>query len=174
MALDATVATTTANSYLTVDDADGLAATDAINGAKWLAAQTADKEVCLMQATVDVDVFKGAVGTAYATDQALRFPRAVDLDGSDLPYIVRPVARATYEQAVHLLANRKLIADAQAHRAQGTLSQQDANGAWQAALDPRFGRYALGMIEQLGTITAVIRAGGRQLVSVTVGNELGA
>ena len=173
MALDATVAGESANSYLSVADADELAATDPINGDHWAQADDPAKERALVAATRDVEVFKGAVGTAYSLTQARRFPRVGDLAGDPAePYLLEPLRMATYEQAVHLLVNGRLIADGQARRAQGTLSQQDANGAWTAALDPRFGRYAQAMIEYLSEIVAVTRPGGRRIIDVPIGVSL--
>lgn len=172
MVLDATVAGSAANSYLTVGQADVLAATDAIHGPAWLAASSDDRERMLIAATRDAEVFKGNAGTRYSTTQARRFPRAADVDGLLVPYLPEALVQAVYEQAVHLLVNHKLIADAQARRAQGTLSQQDANGAWTAALDPRFGRYAQGMVDHLAQITGVTRSGGRRIVSAPIGTRL--
>lgn len=171
MVLDATVAGSAANSYLTVAAADALAATDAIHGTAWLAAATPDKERMLIAATRDCEVFKGNVGATYSATQARRFPRVVDV-ATDVPFLPQALLQAAYEQAAHLLVNHKHIADAQARRAQGTLSQQDANGAWTAAIDPRFGRYAPGMVEQLAQLAAVVRPGGRRIVSAPIGTRL--
>lgn len=171
MALDATVAGSSANSYLSVADADELAEADAILGAKWLAAGQPDRERCLVAATRDCETYKGTVGPAFSSTQARRFPRAIDVADS-VPFLPPALRQAVYEQAVHLLVNGKNIADAQARRAQGTLSQQDNNGAWTAALDPRFGRYAQGMLEQLALIPTPSRVAARTLVSVPIGTRL--
>lgn len=169
--LDAEVAGASANSYLTVAEADELAAADAILGSKWLSTPEDERARCLVAATRDCERFKGDAGPAWSTTQARRFPRTVDAVAG-VPFLPRPLRQATYEQAAHLLANAGLIRDAQARRAQGTLSQQDANGGWTAALDPRFGRYAPGMIEALAEITAVVRHGGRRIVAVPMGTSL--
>lgn len=173
MVLVATVAGADANSYLTVADANTLAAADAIHGAAWLAASDADKELMLFAATRDVEVFKGNVGPKYSASQARAFPRATIDVLEGVPFLPAALEEATYCQAVHLLVHRALLADAQKRRAQGTLSQQDANGAWQAAIDDRFGYYAPRMTELLASVVAVSRIGGRTIVAVPVANGLG-
>lgn len=166
MTLDATVAGDTANSYLEADEADAFAATDAVNGEAWLAAEDEAKDRALMAATNDVDLFKRSVATRYSATQALLFPRDVDIDSSDDPIILADIRRATYEQGVYLVRNAKLIADAAARRARALYSFSDDDGSATQALSPTFGLYSPKMIEYLDRVGAVGRATTRTLVSV--------
>lgn len=128
MALDATVAGESANSYLTVADADSLNAERlGPQASTWAAAVNADKEKALIQATVDIDA-RVNVGVAYDDDQALRFPRAVDVDEANVAFIPTRIARATYEQAAYLLANSRLLDEAAARRARGMFSFSEEEG----------------------------------------------
>lgn len=111
MALDATVGGTSADSYLTVADADALAADDLGPEAElWRAATTTveQRERALKRAARDID---GWVRTGYprhSATQALRFPRSVD-EASGLPLIPRDVRLAAYHQAAYVLSNASTI-----------------------------------------------------------------
>lgn len=165
MTLDATVAGPDANSYLELEEADAFAETDAVNGEAWLTADEAPKERALLAATNDVDLYKRTAGVRYSSVQALLFPRDTDLDDSALPILVADVRRATYEQAVYLLRNAKLLADAAARRARALYSFSDDDGSATQALSPSFGLYAPKMTEYLDRIGAAGRS-TRTLVSV--------
>lgn len=171
MPLDATVAGAAANSYLTIPEADAFASVDPVLGAKWLAATLEEKERLLIAATDDVDLYKKAVGARYSASQARLFPRSTDVTGDPaLPFLLPDVKRATYEQAVYLLDNAHLIAQAANHRANGLLNSADGNGSWTAALSPTYGLYAPKMTERLDRIGAAGRS-GRFLVSVPIASS---
>lgn len=165
MALDATVAGSSANSYLTLADAEAFAVADPVNGDAWLAAAVDVQERALKAATVDVGLYKRAAGLPYVSTQALLYPRGVDVDALDVPFILADVRRATYEQAVYLIRNAKLIADAAARRARGLYSFSDDDGSATQSLDPATSLYAPKMMEYLDRIGAAARA-VRTLVSV--------
>lgn len=170
MALDATVAGAAANSYLTLVEAAAFAAVDPILGEKWLADDDAKREQLLQAATSDVDTYKRST-VPYSSTQALLFPRDVDVEGDPaLPVLLAAVKRATYEQAVYLLDNAHLIAQAASHRAHGLLSSSDDDGSWNAAVNPSYGLYAPRMREALDRIGASSRT-GRYLVSVPIASS---
>lgn len=142
MALDYTVGGAAATSYLSVAAADELNA-DRLGpqASTWAAAADGEKEKALIQATADID---GAVvvGLPYSIDQALRFPRAIDVDVDDAPLIPSRVARATYEQAAYLLANAQLLDDAAARRARGMYTFDEPEVSGTIALDGKLGLLA--------------------------------
>lgn len=145
MALDATVAGASADSYITVAEADAFAAVRLGRFAEqWRdAATTTDtKEDALKQATSDLDAFV-RVTAPYSDLQALVFPRAVDIDASDVAYIPRRVKEACYEQAAYVLATAELQDDAAERRARGLFSfQEDSGTGGTIAVDADFGRLA--------------------------------
>lgn len=143
MALDATVGGTASNSYLTVVDAD-LLNDDRLGAfaAAWAAADDPTKEKALIQATADVDANVRA-GVPYDTAQALLFPREIDVDDSDVAYIVSRVRLATYEQAIYLLSTMHLLEDAAMRRARGMFSFDEEEGpSGSIVLDGRVGQLA--------------------------------
>ena len=81
MTLDATVGGTSADSYLDVATADGLAAADIGRAATaWAAASTDSKERSLKRATREIDAYLRSSGIArYSASQSLLYPRAVDV-----------------------------------------------------------------------------------------------
>lgn len=165
MVLDATVAGPSANSYLTVADADEFAAIDTVNGDAWLAGMSEAKQRALQAATSDVDLYKRSAGVRYSTIQALLFPRDTDLDSLAVPFLLGDVRRATYEQAVYLLRNAKVIGDAAARRARALFNFSDDDGSGQPALNSSFGLFAPKMTEYLDRIGAAARS-TRTLTSV--------
>lgn len=171
MVLDATVAGANANSYLTVGEADALAAEDPVHGDAWLMAPLDRREQHLVAATGYVDAYKKSAGERWLSGQALLFPRKVDATGSPLvPFLHRDVKRATYEQAVYLLANAHLIAQAANHRAQGLLSVSQGDGSWTRSMSPSDGLYAPMMREFLDRIGSASRS-GRTLISVPIASS---
>lgn len=169
--LDATVAGATADSYLSVVEADAYAANDPVTGDAWLAATLGEKERLLVAATADVDLFKKSVGVRYSSGQALLYPRAIDFLGDPMvPFLHPAVKRATYEQATYLRGNARLIADSASRRAQGLLNAGDGDGSWTAAMSPTYGLYAPKMVERLESIGAAGRA-GRFIYSVPIGSS---
>lgn len=174
MTLDATVAGEDANSYLTVADADALAAADlGRNAALWLDDDTTDavKEAALQRATREIDGNFPATGrwVRYDADQALLFPRPQDASGAPLtPYIHANLRLATYKQAAYLVANADLIDDAGARRARGLFSFSDSEGGGSVAIDPTFGLLA----PEAQAYLSALRAGGRgTLVSVPIASS---
>lgn len=144
MALDATVAGSAANSYITVGEADELAADDLGPQADgWIAAAAALKEKALKRATREIDAFLPSAGAArYATTQALLFPLKAYVEGVlQSPALPSVVKRATYEQATYVLANAKFLDEAAARRAHGLFSYQNPDGTGgSVSVDPAFGR----------------------------------
>jgi hypothetical protein len=140
MALDATVAGSAANSYLTVAEADSLAAEDiGMHAREWVAANVETKEAALIRATDEID--STIVRTIpYATDQALLFPRSTDQDGS-APYLPARLKRATYLQASYLVKNADLLDQAAMRRARGLVNFSNPDGTGgQIADSATFGR----------------------------------
>lgn len=112
MALDSTVAGANADSYLSVADANTLAAADlGSEAAEWAAsADTARKEQALKRATREIDKYLRSGWTRYSPTQRLLFPRAVDYNGTPaVPFIQQDIRLATYEQATYLFANADAI-----------------------------------------------------------------
>ncbi len=130
MPLVATIAGTTANSYLTVAAADEIANTvdTGRHPGTWMATPLDAKERALMTATSYIDGWKRWTSTTYAVGQALVFPRLLDVRDS-LPYLHPNVRRACYEQAVYLLANGDVLDDAATRHARGMQSFQDDDGS---------------------------------------------
>lgn len=141
MALDATVAGSDANSYLTVAAADALAASDLGGNAKeWAAATVEDKEAALIRATDEIDA--AVVRTVpYSTTQALLFPRLTDVDSlGGLPELPTRLQKATYLQASFLVKNADLLDQAASRRARGLVNFSNPDGtSGQVATSPGWG-----------------------------------
>lgn len=143
MALDATVAGSSASSYLTVGEADGFAVSDlGTNAQKWREAHPETKEAALIRATAEIDEFVGRVARSYATTQALLFPRWDDLiPGTSTPFLPVRLKRAVYLQAAYLIANADLIDGAASRRSRGLVNFANPDGtSGQVADDGSFGR----------------------------------
>ena len=141
MAIDATVAGASANSYLTVAAADLLAASELGRDMKaWSAATVEEKEAALVRATEEVDAEVGRVVYPATATQSLLFPRRTDYVGS-IYFIPARLARATILQAAFLLRNADLLDDAVSFRARGLSNFSNPDGtSGQLADDPSFGR----------------------------------
>lgn len=141
MALDATVAGSAANSYLTVADADALAAADLGGNAKeWVEATVETKEAALIRATDEID--STVVRTVpYSTTQALLFPRLIDVDSiGGSPELPTRLQKATYLQASFLVKNADLLDHAATRRARGLVNFANPDGtSGQLADSPSFG-----------------------------------
>lgn len=139
MVLDATVAGSSANSYLSVAAADAFADAD-IGRLKdaWAAATVETKEAALIRATDEIDA--QIVRTIpYASEQALLFPRLTD-QANSAPYLPTRLQKATYLQAIFLVENAKLLDDAAARRARGLVNFSNPDGtSGQVATSPGFG-----------------------------------
>ncbi|MEA2676399.1 MAG: putative DnaT-like ssDNA binding protein [Chloroflexota bacterium] len=129
MTLDTTVAGASAKSYLSVADADALAADDLGPEAEsWLAAVTDAKEKALKRATREIDAYLRSGWTPYVATQALLFPRAVDYAGTPAaPVIPTSVKRACYEQATFVLRNASVLDNAQTRKARDVQSASEPN-----------------------------------------------
>lgn len=127
MVLDATVAGSSANSYLTVAAADVFAAEDLGRNAKaWAEADTETKEAALIRATDEID---GVIvrTVPYESSQALLFPRLVDQRDS-APYLPARLLKATYLQASFIVRNAELLDDAASRRARGLVNFSNPDG----------------------------------------------
>lgn len=173
--LDATVAGAAANSYVTVAEGDGFAAaTLGAEARAWEAATVEEKEQALTSATTSVDTFqrsRSGYAVPYVSDQALLFPRDIDLSVALAPLILGTVKRATFVQAAWLLKNHELLAQAASHVAAGVFSQSDDDGSWTAAADPTRGLYAPEMTVLLNSIAASSRTRGASLISVPMSSS---
>ena len=147
MALDTTVAGASANSYISVAEADAFAA-DRLGpfATKWLSGGlTADqKENALITATRDVDAHVHPL-TQFSTTQRLLFPRDVDYTGTTVltPFIHRAVKEATFEQAIFLAANAEILDNAATRRAHGLYAFNNPDGTGGSlAVDPNIGTFS--------------------------------
>lgn len=161
MVLDATVGGSAANSYLDVAAADLLNA-DRLGSfaATWAAADTTTKEKALIQATADIDANVRAVAP-WHDDQLLLFPRSIDVDDDDLPFLPPRVRQATYEQAIYLVANIDLLEDAARRRARGMFSFDEEGGpSGSIVLDGRIGLLAPRADQLLSSFVATSGSAG--------------
>tara|TARA_R100000935_G_C2841205_1_gene171154 strand:+ start:4867 stop:5373 length:507 start_codon:yes stop_codon:yes gene_type:complete len=108
MAIDATIAGTSSDSYITVATADAYHATH-LYVTTWTAATTDNKERSLKMATRLLDERITWRGTKNTDAQALRWPRASvtdnDLYSVAVDIIPEPIQNATAEFARHLLVS---------------------------------------------------------------------
>lgn len=127
MTLVATPASATANSYLTVAAADVLAGEDlGPERDAWLKADAELKDRALQRATREVDGYVTSGWPPFDGDQALLFPREVDVDAAGDAVIPRKVKLATYQQALYLLKNKDALAAMNAHRARSGDTDPDS------------------------------------------------
>lgn len=141
MALDTTLAGERSDSFVAVAEADTYFSGhyDTTKGVAWAALSTAHKEMMLRQATATINSFNfwsskhamvltGAYNvrvyptTPYSDVQALQFPRNVDIDTSDSPYIPDDIKWATCEQALYMKTS--LNTDAINARAAGLIRER--------------------------------------------------
>lgn len=158
MALDATVAGVSANSYLTVAAADALAAERiGPDYEKWIAADVEEQEKALISATESIDAWRDWHAVPYAALQALVFPRVTDLV-ADAPTLPARIKLATFEQAVYLMANAKMIADSGARRARGLISFSEGDGSGTQAVDPTWGLMAPKAVHHISAVPTLRRS----------------
>lgn len=124
MALVTTLAGYTSDSYDTVANADIYFAAhwDATKAAAWAALTSGQKEAAMRQAAMVIETLKfwqdstdatvtfdsnlrKCIITPYETNQALSFPRNVDVDSTDTAYIPTDVKHAQFEQAIFLVSS---------------------------------------------------------------------
>lgn len=137
MALDATIAGATANSYKDRTAADAYFAShwSAVKVSAWAGLTDAQKDAVLQSATTMLetlrvldldhvaipqtlplelrDPYTPMMITRYAETQSLQFPRNIDVDEDDEPFIPDGVAEALYHQAVYLLSVDESVLAAQ-------------------------------------------------------------
>jgi len=130
VALDATVGGAAANSYLTVAEADAIAAQDVgPEVTKWLAASQPEKEAALQRATRELDAYMRTGWQPYSSSQALLFPRIIDQDSTGA-YLPRKLQLATYEQSTYVLANAGVLDRANSRRARDLASVAEPNTSY--------------------------------------------
>jgi hypothetical protein len=155
MPLDYTVGGSAANSYLSVAEGDGFAASDLGLFAKaWLDATTEEKEAALRRATSEIDAYVGVpdVTAYYPYVQSLSFPRVYDVDPlTGAVYLPDRVKRSTYLQAAYLLAAAPQIDEAALRRSKGFTSYANPDGTGgSVATDAGFGRMHPDALRLLG------------------------
>src|SRR4051794_29789022 len=124
--LDATVAGTDANSYVTVGDADAFAAVDlGRDVVTWNAAETSQKEAALQPAPRDLAPNKRGIETRFGTARAPRFPGDTDVDSGGDPTLPTRLQQATFAQAKYRLNSADLLVDARSRRARGLSNFSD-------------------------------------------------
>lgn len=138
--IDATVAGSAANSYLTAAEADALAADDLGRAAaEWLAATLEAKERALKRAAREIDAYVGTTERSTST-QALAYPRPSDVDSSGTPIIPAKLKLAAYLQAAFVLRNADLLDEAASRRARGLVNFANPDGTGgQISTDPESG-----------------------------------
>lgn len=156
MPLDVTVGGAAADSYASIAEADGFAASDLGRFAKaWTDAAVEVKEAALRRATREIDVLVGVLPEEayYYGVQALAFPRAIDVAyiGST-PFIPTRVKRAAYLQAAYLIAVADQIDEGAARRAKGFTNYANPDGTGGSlAREDTFGRYHPDFLASLGS-----------------------
>ena len=108
MALDATLGGASANSYVTVAEADAYFATS-FGRTAWGSASDANKEIVLIESTRLLDLLVSWKGYVKSDTQALRWPRTYvpNIDGRYISDSIVPkdVKNAVFELAYSLLSN---------------------------------------------------------------------
>ena len=108
MALDATLGGASANSYVTVAEADAYFATS-FGRTAWGSASAANKEIVLIESTRLLDLLVSWKGYVKSDTQALRWPRThvPNIDGRYISDSIVPkdVKNAVFELAYSLLSN---------------------------------------------------------------------
>ena len=112
MALDATLGGASANSYVTVAEADAYFATS-FGRTAWGIASAANKEIVLIESTRLLDLLVSWKGYVKSDTQALRWPRTYvpNIDGRYLESYIsdsivpKDVKNAVFELAYSLLSN---------------------------------------------------------------------
>jgi hypothetical protein len=158
--VDVTPGGAEANSYLTVDEADAMAALTGMGPADqaWLDAPSSTKEKALIRATSEIDAYLKVAGSRYSIEQSLLFPRTLDVI-SNVPYILADVQRATYAQAAHLVRNAEVLDNADSRRARGLISFSDDDGSGSVvSTRPEFGQLSSRALQYLRAIRGLGRA----------------
>jgi hypothetical protein len=156
MPLDVTVGGSAADSYVSIAEADGFAASDIGRfAAAWVAAPIETKEAALRRAAREIDAYVGiAPDEAYYYGvQARAFPRLRDIDYvTSLPEIPSRVKFAQYLQAAYLIVAADQIDDAALRRSKGLSNYVNPDGTGgTVSNDATFGRYHPDFIGSLGS-----------------------
>ena len=113
MALDATVGSSTANSYVSQATANSYLTTERLYDSVWVAAVSADRDRALIWSTFLLDVSFDWDGSKMTLVQALRWPRAgaTDSDGYNIAATVIPpiLEKAVSTLALYLLSQDRII-----------------------------------------------------------------
>lgn len=166
MALDATIGGASANSYLTVAEADASAADDLGRFSEaWKLAPLDVKERALIRASREISSRYGPT-VRYSATQVLSFPRSIDYVGL-VAFLHPDLKRATYEQAIYLVSVADTLDGAATRRAQGTFTSSDDNGSYSLASDPQLGRIAPEALVALGALRGSARS-SRTIRSIQV------
>ena len=140
MVLDPTPGGVDSDAYISLDEAESLAADDmGPEASRWKKPESddAERERAIKRATVELDAYLRSSHPPYNPGQALRFPRSdVDVDAQGEPMIPATLRRATYHQAAYTLLNSKVIDGANARGARGQSQYSDA-GASGTEADPK-------------------------------------
>jgi hypothetical protein len=166
--LVATPGDSAANSYLTLDQADVLAAEDlGPASVSWLVASRNDRRAALKRATREIDAHLRTSGPArYSSTQSLLYPRAVDVTAG-VATIPRWITGATYAQAKHLLRNAAVLDAAQTRKARAMDSASEPNTSY--AADMRASPTNL-CDEAMGYLAGG-KAGAATITSVRIGTD---
>jgi hypothetical protein len=156
MPLDYTVDGSAADSYVSLAEADGFAASDIGRFAKAYAdAPIETKEAALRRAAREIDAYVGISPDEayYYGVQARAFPRVRDIDYvTSLPEIPTRVKFAQYLQAAYLCAVADQIDEAAARRAKGFSNYVNPDGTGGSLSgDKDFGRFHPDFIGSLGS-----------------------
>lgn len=128
MTIDATVAGATSDSYVTVAEADALAANDLGRAAiDWTAATVDVKERALKRSAREIDAYVGSTDP-YADTQALGYPRASDVDATGTAILPAKLKQAAFLQAGYVLRNADLLDEAASRRARGLANFANPDG----------------------------------------------
>lgn len=108
MALDATWGGTSANAYITEEDATDFVETEVFNQGTWSTLTTAQKEAALIEAARMLDAHQ-FIGGPYDADQAMQLPRDIAYDAATLAL----VQKANVLQAMCVVRNNGLSTHAE-------------------------------------------------------------
>ena len=162
-----------ANSYITVAEADAIAAEIGLGPADegWLDASEASKARALIRATTEIDAYVRTAGSPWFFGQRLLFPRLLDVNDLGVALIIPDIRYATYAQAAHVLRNARALDDADTRRAQGLISfsSDDGSGSVVAAR-PEFGQLSSRALQYL---RAVRSTGRSRIRSVPITSSYG-
>ena len=166
LVLEATPGSATANTYITLAEADVYLEDTRLHTTTWTALSDADKNAALAWATQTLDVSMDWYGYVRTTTQALRFPRSgiYDLDGNTVDYDTIPtiLANATAELAAELAAGDVLaqpgVLGLGMSRIKVDEIELDVDS--QERREPVSSHIAL-MLAPLGTLYTQARVGGR-------------